>query len=225
MIPIVVAFFSVISSADELTFQLTRGIGACSNLPQASDNFECKAIGWPDQDSRIDLIKQEFVDKNGKQVRLGQFDYYYFFKGSKKCEPHKAMILSHLKERKDISELLTGLGTDQECIRQGRGWIQTRNVEIWKAPTPKEHKIDDETRATPKEDYIIPKATVDQKLKKMDASLEYEGKAKSSPLDGMTLEVKKGKTTVIKYDEEREPQSVPKSSKPMATERLPKEYF
>jgi len=200
-----VSLTAKLQAQDMQTFKLMKGIGACASLPQTDNNFECKAIGWPDQNSRVDLIKQEFVEKNGKQVRWGQFDYYYFFSGVKKCESHKSKILSHLKERKDVNELLEGLGADRDCIRQGRGWIQTRNVEIWTDKTEeknqeKNQEKKEETSVAPKQDYM----TVE--LKKVKSSSK--------------------KTTVIKYDEEREPQSSQEATiKSPTTERLPKEYF
>lgn len=117
--------------APSAAFKLKRGVGACSNLPTEADNFECKAIGWPDQNARVDIVKQEFVNKYGRTVRWGLFDYYYYFHGTKKCEPHKAMIVEHLTSRKDMDELWQKLGNDSDCIRKGQGWIQTRNIEVW----------------------------------------------------------------------------------------------
>jgi len=121
------------SNAKEIYFQLKRGVGVCKELPTEEIDFKCESIGWPGKDARIDLVRQEFVTKKGTEIRWGLFEFYYFFKGTAKCRPQKERIISDLRQRKNIEELFQYLGKDADCIRKGKGWIQTRNIEMWQA--------------------------------------------------------------------------------------------
>ncbi|HND86175.1 MAG TPA: hypothetical protein PLU50_10220 [Pseudobdellovibrionaceae bacterium] len=193
-----------INIANSTDFKLKRGVGACSNLPQQSDNFVCNAVGWPDHNARVDLIKQEFVEKYGRQVRWGLFDYYYFFHGVKKCEGFKETIVRHLTARKDLDELWTQLGNNSDCVRKGQGWIQTRNLEVWNPD------------GSPGTDLNALKESIDVPVKQVSQNDAIESH------DPMTVKLKPSKTRAAKEIDvpvqaapKRQPQS----------ESFPKEYF
>lgn len=218
-------------------FRLKRGVGACSNLPTEADKFECKAIGWPDQNARVDLVRQEFVNKFGMTVRWGLFDYYYYFNGVKKCEPHKETITDYLTTRKDLDQLWEKLGKLSECVRKGQGWIQTRNIELFNGepfvpergstmevklvPAKKEAKI----FTVPAPSYSRPA----EPAKKPEAKHVVPTKEKNRHVATVNPPVK-SKKAKVKYDDEEPMLNVPmapmkRESKPFWSEPFPKEFF
>jgi hypothetical protein len=244
-------FFTVSVLADDqpsTAFRLKRGVGACSNLPTEADNFVCNAIGWPDQNARVDLIRQEFVNKFGMTVRWGLFDYYYYFNGIKKCEPFKETITDYLTTRKDLDDLWQKLGKNAECVRKGQGWIQTRNIELFSgepfiatkptatveaketpAPVHAPAKQQMEVKLVPekkKEAKVIPAPIVEKhkpEAKHVEPVKEKRFAASVAP----TRNPKKSK---VKYDDEEPMTSVPmaplkRESKQFWSEPFPKEFF
>ncbi len=237
-------FFTFAALADDeklgSAFRLKRGVGVCSNLPSEADKFECKAIGWPDQNARVDLIRQEFVNKYGMTVRWGLFDYYYYFNGVKKCEPHKETITDYLTTRKDLDQLWEKLGKFSECVRKGQGWIQTRNIELFNGepfvpergsmevklvPAKKEAKV----FTVPGPSYAQPVApTQVESIKKPEAKHVVPKKENRHVANIMATV--KSKRQKAKYEDEEPMMTVPmapmkRESKPFWSEPFPKEFF
>ncbi len=225
------AFFASVTLADEkadATFRLKRGVGACSSLPTEADNFVCKAIGWPDQNARVDLVRQEFVNKYGMTVRWGLFDYYYYFNGIKKCEPHKNTIVEHLTARKDLEELWQKLGNNADCVRKGQGWIQTRNIELFSGEPFVPQKPTMEVKLVPAKKEAKAQPVIETPKKpeaKFNAVVENRKVAAAEPAPAP-----KAKKAKVKYEDE-EPMTVPMAPlkrdpvKPFWSEPFPKEFF
>ncbi|OQW51877.1 MAG: hypothetical protein A4S09_09420 [Proteobacteria bacterium SG_bin7] len=231
-------FFTFTAIADDekpaTAFRLKRGVGACSNLPTEADKFECKAIGWPDQNARVDLIRQEFVNKYGMTVRWGLFDYYYYFNGVKKCEPHKEIITDYLTTRKDLDQLWEKLGKSSDCVRKGQGWIQTRNIELFNGePFVPQQKGSMEFKLVPAKKeakvYTVPAPSYAQPVKKPEARHETTLAKEKRKLANITPSMK-AKKQKPKYEDEEPMISVPMApmkheSKQFWSEPFPKEFF
>lgn len=206
----------------DATFRLKRGVGACSNLPTEADNFVCNAVGWPDQNARVDLVRQEFVNKYGMTVRWGLFDYYYYFTGIKKCEAHKDTIVNYLAGRRDLDELWQKLGKSADCVRKGQGWIQTRNIELFSGePFVPDKRPTMEVKLVPaKKSAQAPKESMPV------ATLKHK-----EPRKVANVESAKSKKMKAKYEDEEPMTSVPMAPlkrepvKAFWSEPFPKEFF
>jgi hypothetical protein len=96
---------------------------------------------WPNETAllrRTPALKVE--DESG--YAWMEFDYHYFAPTlSPRCEGLKSRPLKsgltigdYLRSAQNISELLNELGSDQDCIRRGRGWIREDRLRPWTPP-------------------------------------------------------------------------------------------